>query len=284
MSSERIKIPDEIVAALRQPLPREAIKPHPTKPYLSTIKTIYSIERLNEVFGMNGWFDHYEVVNIGEPKPYEKTVNGQSKTLYTSPMVVVKGELTIPEYGIRREAFGGHDNEDLGDAYKGACTDALSKMVSALYIGMDVYKGNPNTPATPPKAAKPAATPSATPAVPNEPVVPSGDFLYDNGIMECQVLDAKHFPAKDGKKETCVLAVNSPKELPNKLTCFHTSLVPALLTIKKGERVILDVKQAVKDGKTYLNIQDVRYIGTQAYLEGKSLADPTMIQESDEVF
>lgn len=115
-------IPQEVVEALRKPLPSEAIKPHPSKPYLSTIKVPYVIERLNDVFGLNGWVDSYEVVEAGE-------------------MIVVKGKLEVPQYGIVRVGYGGNDNSDRGDAFKGACTDALSKMASFLYIGMDVYKG-----------------------------------------------------------------------------------------------------------------------------------------------
>jgi len=53
----------------------------------------------------------------------------------------VKAIVTIPEYGIVIEQYGGNDNPDRGDAYKGACTDALSKCASYLGIGMDVYKG-----------------------------------------------------------------------------------------------------------------------------------------------
>jgi hypothetical protein len=56
-------------------------------------------------------------------------------------MVVVKATVTIPEYGIEIEQYGGNDNPDRGDAYKGACTDALSKCASYLGVGMDVYKG-----------------------------------------------------------------------------------------------------------------------------------------------
>ena len=275
--TERIKIPDEIVEALRKPLPREAIKPHPTKAHLSTIKTIYSIERLNDVFGMNGWEDHYEIVTVGAPKEY---VGKDGKLKQTNPMVVVRGELIIPEYNIRREAFGGNDNEDLGDAYKGACTDALSKMVSALYIGMDVYKGQPNAPATPkatPKA-QPSTTPATTPQSASSTSATAGDFWYENGIMDCEVVDAKHFPAKNGKKETCVLLVNSPEPLPNKLTCWHVSLVPALASAKKGDRAVLVVKEAKKDGKTYFNIEDVRTIGAQTLHEGLPV-----IQQREEI-
>ena len=109
---------------LKSPLPPEAVKPHPTKNYLSSIKAIYVVERLNEVFGLGGWFATNEVVKE------------------EGKMIVVKSTFNAPEYGIMiPDIFGGNDNPDLGDAYKGACTDALTKIGSYLYIGMDVYKG-----------------------------------------------------------------------------------------------------------------------------------------------
>jgi hypothetical protein len=115
--------PDQI-ALLKRPLPSEAIKPHPTKTYLSSIKAIYVVERLNEVFGLGGWFATNEVVKE------------------EGKWVVIKTTFNAPEYGIViPDIFGGNDNADLGDAYKGACTDALTKIGSYLYIGMDVYKG-----------------------------------------------------------------------------------------------------------------------------------------------
>jgi hypothetical protein len=121
--------PDQI-AQLKKPLPPEAVKPHPTKPYLSSIKAIYVVERLNDVFGTGKWHLKSEVIN-------DKT-----------DMIVVKTVLTIPEYEIELESYGGNDNggegsknHDLGDAYKGAVTDALTKICSYLGIAMDVYKG-----------------------------------------------------------------------------------------------------------------------------------------------
>ena len=36
-------------------------------------------------------------------------------------------------------------NFDLGDAYKGATTDAITKIGSYLEIGIDVFKGNGNS-------------------------------------------------------------------------------------------------------------------------------------------
>lgn len=120
--ADPIALPPEVIAKLGEPLPPEAVSPNPQKPGLSVIKVIYVVERLNEVFGLNGW----RVVN-------EVVENGR--------MVVVKGALKIPKYNIHIEQYGGNDNPDRGDAYKGACTDALSKCASYLGIGMDVYKG-----------------------------------------------------------------------------------------------------------------------------------------------
>ncbi len=121
---------------LRAPLPAEAIKPHPTKTYLSTIKPIYVTERLNDVFGIGAWGTKVELVERGE--------NGT---------VITKTTFTIPEYGIHYECFGGNDNGggtskgfDLGDAFKGSTTDAINKIASYMEIAIDVFKGKSNPP------------------------------------------------------------------------------------------------------------------------------------------
>lgn len=126
----------EQVALLQSPLPEEAIKQHPTKTYLSSIKAIYVIERLNQVFGIGSWRIPSEILSVDHG------------------MVVVKAHLHIDEYNIHLEAYGGNDNGgednnknfDLGDAYKGAVTDAFTKMCSYLEIGKDVFKGLNNPP------------------------------------------------------------------------------------------------------------------------------------------
>jgi len=141
-------ITPEMIAQLRAPLPPQAITQHPTKTYLSSIKPPYVIERLNEVFGLNGWRDEYEII--------QTVINKKAsakKGEYEVLTVVARGVLTMPEYGIVRTAYGGNDQEDFGDAYKGACTDCLTKMASMLYIGADVYKGL----GTKSEATKPAA-------------------------------------------------------------------------------------------------------------------------------
>jgi hypothetical protein len=127
---------------LKSPLPSEAIKAHPTKTYLSSIKAIYVTERMNDVFGVGQW--HTKV------RKEEHAGGG---------MVVVHVTFEVPEYGIYYECYGGNDNGgensknfDLGDAYKGATTDAITKIGSYLGIGIDVFKGK-NT--APPKQENP---------------------------------------------------------------------------------------------------------------------------------
>ena len=121
--------------ALDRRLPDEAVSQHPTKKFLSSIKSIYVTERLNEVFGVGSWRVETEIVERSER------------------MVVVKLRISIPEYGIYYECFGGNDNADLGDACKGATTDALTKVCSWLGIGAEVFKGRQTGAGAPPQSS-----------------------------------------------------------------------------------------------------------------------------------
>lgn len=140
------ELSEEQIKKLRAPLPEAAVSKHPTKTYLSSIKAIYVVERLNEVFGIGKWEQISTVVD--------------NKT----SMIVVSSNLIIEEYGIKLHSFGGNDNGgensknfDLGDAYKGATTDALTKMCSFLEIGMMVFKGQGNKPVPEAQPEKKAA-------------------------------------------------------------------------------------------------------------------------------
>lgn len=146
------KLTDEQVSKLRQPLPKEALKPHPSKSFLTTINSIYVTERLNDVFGTGAWQTECEIVeNSGK-------------------MVVIKTTLIVPEYGIRYECYGGNDNVDRGDAYKGAETDAITKIGSWLGIGAEVWKN---------EAGKAKTTPATQPiAQPKRKVI--NDALLDD--------------------------------------------------------------------------------------------------------
>lgn len=126
-----LKSEEQLKAELSAPLPKEAIKSHPTKTYLSSIKAIYVTERLNEVFGIGQWTLKTHEIERGN-----------------KGMVVIKSILEVPDYGFYYESYGGNDNGgdgsknfDLGDAYKGATTDGITKICSYLGIGIEVFKG-----------------------------------------------------------------------------------------------------------------------------------------------
>jgi hypothetical protein len=162
-----MKTNEQLKSELYAPLPVEAIKPHPTKTFLSTIKPIYVTDRLNEVFGIGGWKIHTENILVKD--------NGT---------VVNKVTFIAPKYDIYYECFGGNDNGgqtskgfDLGDAFKGATTDALTKICSYLGIGIDVFKGKQshNT-STTPKTVAPAQPKAVTPTA----IKPSTTFQTDD--------------------------------------------------------------------------------------------------------
>ncbi|NTU49436.1 MAG: hypothetical protein HGA87_00820 [Desulfobulbaceae bacterium] len=129
-------------ADLRAPLPKEAIKPHPTKAYLSTINPAYVIDRLNMVLGIGKWHICYEIISA------------------TEKMVIAKGILSVPEMGISVEQFGGNDNSDKGDAYKGACTDALTKCASYIGVGLHIWMNEKELPPQKPTANGDSKKPS----------------------------------------------------------------------------------------------------------------------------
>ena len=117
---------EELKEVLSKELPLEALQPIPGKPYLTSIKGIYVTERFNEVFGVGGWRVKVEFVERKEDA------------------VVVKVIFEVPEKNIYYECYGGNNNKDLGDAYKGATTDALTKIGSYLGVGLEVFKGKVN--------------------------------------------------------------------------------------------------------------------------------------------
>lgn len=120
-------------------LPEWAVTKHPTKTYLSVIHPMAVIDRLNEVFGVGAWHFKTEYLDC-------KAVQQGQRQAYMS---AVKGTLSVPEFDIHIEQYGGSTNDDMGDALKGGATDALTKCASYLGVGASIYKGQGNT--EPPK-------------------------------------------------------------------------------------------------------------------------------------
>jgi hypothetical protein len=177
-------LPARLAEQLCAPLPPEAITPHPSKSYLSSIKNIYAIERLNQVFGIGGWTFRADVIE------------------HDKQMVVVKVTFLVEQYGILLEQFGGNDNEDRGDAFKGAVTDALSKISSYLGIGMEVYKGHGPTKQNPRRTA-PAPKPQPALVKP-QPVIARIEELPDYEYEE--VLEEEPSEVADQLKESLSIA------------------------------------------------------------------------------
>ena len=138
-------LPPELAEKLKAPLPEKAIGKHPHLKGFSSINPAFVIERMNDVFGIGGYQETYREISVTskqeEWKEKDDKGNYTGKTrMVTLIVAAVHGTLKIPRYGIYLENFGGSKNEDPGDALKGACTDAFTKMTSHLGIGLDVYK------------------------------------------------------------------------------------------------------------------------------------------------
>lgn len=130
----------EQIALIKKPLPKEAVMPHPSKQNLSTIRAIYVTERFNDVFGIGKWTIKTDLIDnpLALVKSVVTTKAGRERTEYTALM---KTTFEVADYGIYYECVASSVNDDIGDASKGAATDAITKIASYIGIGMDVFKG-----------------------------------------------------------------------------------------------------------------------------------------------
>jgi len=200
---------EEQLRKIAEPLPPEAISAHPTRPGMSTIKGIFVTERLNEVFGVGEWMVKTEL--LAPISVITKTTSsGRERTEYTA---LSKTILQISSAGIYYECIASSTNDDMGDAAKGATTDAITKIASWIGIGIDVYKGKHGAPVIPPKpyqapprndVAPPTKT-RTTAAV----VIPVGlqkvhqDYILQRSIKatEQEKNDPRFTPSEDWNEE-----------------------------------------------------------------------------------
>lgn len=135
------RLPSVMREKLNKAMPAESIGRHPSMSFLSTIKSIYVTERLNDVFGSGGWDLETEIVKE------ERLVHNVKGKDIDYDHVIVCGRLYFREFDLYGPIqFGGHDDKTMMavNAYKGAITDCLSKCASLLEIGIQVFKGNPD--------------------------------------------------------------------------------------------------------------------------------------------
>ena len=123
---------------MSQETPREAIRTRPGRGGRVLLYTdgAYVIRTLNEAFKWNWDFetDHEEILWIGE-RPFEVRCRGK--------LIIRAGDTTITkmQYGCQPIEMlkDGSAPVSLGDAFKGAATDALKKCASLLGIALDLY-------------------------------------------------------------------------------------------------------------------------------------------------
>ena len=113
---------------LKADFPAEAYSVDKSRGFaLTSLKAQYLVERLNDVLGIHGW----EIRGKFEP-----TENG-GMTYIGELLVKFNGEVIH-----RVEAIGFSDKKkNIGDIFKSARTDALSKASSYLGVGNDMFKG-----------------------------------------------------------------------------------------------------------------------------------------------
>lgn len=127
----------DIYKQLSTPFPKEALSVDNSRGFaLTSVKAQYVVERLNEALGVENWTHGgtYEAVEGG---------------------VIFKGVLTASIDGVvtTREAVGfGKTSRVVGDMYKSAKTDSLSKCASQLGVANEVFKGLVVPPSTEKKA------------------------------------------------------------------------------------------------------------------------------------
>ena len=125
---------NKIIDILKEEFPGDLIKYRraPGGKELAYIEGSQYIRRLNEAF-KNDWN-----FSILEYKIFESGV-------------MVLGKLSIPSFGIEKEAFGGADIMkkksgeviNIADDLKSAATDALKKAASMLGVGLHLYSEDP---------------------------------------------------------------------------------------------------------------------------------------------
>jgi len=122
----------QIAGELKQPIDQKALSPLYDGAKHSAVSPAYVYERLNDVFGIDGWTFTSELV--------KEIPQANGKDIYV--VVKVTLQCRVGDKGVVRSQYGGNCNQrDVGDSYKGAVTDALTKCASMVYIAQDVYKG-----------------------------------------------------------------------------------------------------------------------------------------------
>ena len=164
---------------LNAPMPDEAIKQHPSKTYLSTIKAIYITERLNDVFGIGGWNMTHEIVS-----DIDDYVTVRGRIVYDKIALEDESKMAFKNQTPDQYGGGAKRDADIADAYKSAVTDCQSKCASYLEIGIDVFKGLHTHNKQPRKTTQKTTQKSDTPPSEKDDEISKAQWKYIKGCGE----------------------------------------------------------------------------------------------------
>lgn len=230
LEKEYPEIPEDLVNKISEPLPQEAYKVIDSKSYLTSIKPIFITQRLNQCFGLNGWRYGYRL-----------SESSSVKKGYILGEVV----LVIPKYGIKIQNMGGNDNGgadsknfDLGDAYKGAITDALTKCTSFLGIGKEVYEGKVKVPSSP-ASGKYEGRSSQSSAKPSLKVLDSKNQYTDQyKTVWASVVKGNYKSVQDIEKDFSISSDNDKKIIKQNLDLYFQKKKKEQEDLEKAEKEI----------------------------------------------
>jgi hypothetical protein len=148
---------NDIYNKLKADFPQEALKADISRgrgnPFTS-VSAQYIVERLNEVLGIDGWSFTGDFEKTEEGVLFFGALGIRMSTV-TPSAVMADGPGEGRWHVVEGVGFSAH-KRNVGDCFKSARTDALSKAASLLGIANEVFKGN----VPPPGSSKPAAQPA----------------------------------------------------------------------------------------------------------------------------
>ena len=234
------QLPEGLRAKLSAPMPDKAIKPHPTKTFLSTIKAIYVVERLNDVFGLGGWeLEHF----------IQKE---------TEQYVSMGGRIYMRQYDLYTSfQFGGHTltgkNTEPADGYKSAVTDVLSKCASLLEVGIQVFKGEPRSktanvkksvpaPPTPPPAPPKKASAKKQPAIKKAPATKKVATPKQEALAIAQGVVKQYVDAEELKKDAQKIVKDSKITSESEIMLLKDSINSWYQHLVEQDKVLKEYK------------------------------------------
>lgn len=137
LQADTLLIQENLLQKLMAPFPDAAIERTDGKKTGKMYDTTgfgyqYVVNRLNNVFGVDGWHTEYEI---------EEIIRFQSKRGRDMWTVIMRVKIIFcgSEGECYRECWGSHTSSDPGDARKGAYTNGLKKTAGLLGVGWQAY-------------------------------------------------------------------------------------------------------------------------------------------------